>query len=219
MNGFLAQFLDGLRTTVLVAATSGAFGLAVGLLGAAAKLSRFTVLRAVADGYTTTIRGLPELLVILLFYFGGTAALSALVGTYVEVNAFWAGVLSLTIVSGAYATEILRGAIQSIPRGQTEAALSIGLAAWQTWLLVILPQMARVALPALCNLWISLLKDTSLVSVVGLSDIMRIAFVGAGSTRDPLSFYLAASALYLSLTSLSLLAFHVLERRVAIQVH
>lgn len=219
MGGFFTQFLRGLETTVSVAAVSGALGLGVGLLGAAAKLSRFRTLRVVADAYTTIIRGVPELLVILLVYFGGTAAASAVVGTYVEVNALWAGVLSLTVVFGAYATEIFRGAIQSIPRGQTEAALSIGLVAWQTWLLVILPQMARIALPALCNLWISLLKDTSLVSVVGLSDIMRIAFVGAGSTRDPLTFYLVASALYLFLTSASLLMVHVLERRVTIPAH
>ncbi len=202
----------GWETTVLVAAISGTFGMLVGLAGAAAKLSRFRVLRMIADAYTTIVRGVPELLVILLVYFGGTAALTALVGSYVEVSAL-GGVFSLTVVFGAYATEIFRGAIQAIPRGQTEAALSIGLAPWQTWLLVILPQMARIALPALCNLWISLLKDTSLISIVGLSDIMRVAVVGAGSMRDPLTFYLAASVLYLMLTSVSLLTFRFVERR------
>lgn len=219
MDGFQAQFLRGLETTVLVAAISGALGILVGLAGAAAKLSRFRSLRALADAYTTIVRGVPELLVILLVYFGGTAALSALVGSYVEVSALAAGIFSLTVVFGAYSTEIFRGAIQAIPRGQTEAAISIGLASWQTWLLVILPQMARIALPALSNLWISLLKDTSLVSIVGLSDIMRVAFVGAGSMRDPLTFYLAASALYLMLTSVSLLSFHVLERRMLAPAH
>jgi octopine/nopaline transport system permease protein len=219
MEGFQEQFLRGLETTVLVAAISGAFGMLVGLAGAGVKLSRFRALRMIADAYTTIVRGVPELLVILLVYFGGTTALTALVGSYVEVSALWAGVFSLTVVFGAYATEIFRGAIQAIPRGQTEAALSIGLAPWQTWLLVILPQMARIALPALCNLWISLLKDTSLVSIVGLSDIMRIAVVGAGSMRDPLTFYLAASVLYLMLTSVSLLAFHLVERRMLSPVH
>lgn len=219
MEGFQEQFLRGLATTVLVAAISGALGMLVGLAGAAAKLSRFRSLRMIADAYTTIVRGVPELLVILLVYFGGTAALSALFGSYIEVSALWAGIFSLTVVFGAYATEIFRGAIQAIPRGQTEAALSIGLAPWQTWLLVILPQMARIALPALCNLWISLLKDTSLISIVGLSDIMRVAFVGAGSMRDPLTFYLAASALYLMLTSVSLLTFRFVERRMLAPVH
>lgn len=219
MEGFQEQFLRGLATTVLVAAISGALGMLVGLAGAAAKLSRFRSLRMIADAYTTIVRGVPELLVILLVYFGGTAALSALFGSYIEVSALWAGIFSLTVVFGAYATEIFRGAIQAIPRGQTEAALSIGLAPWQTWLLVILPQMARIALPALCNLWISLLKDTSLISIVGLSDIMRVAFVGAGSMRDPLTFYLAASALYLMLTSVSLLTFRFVERRMLAPLH
>jgi len=219
MGGFQEQFLRGLETTVLVAAISGTFGMLVGLAGAAAKLSRFRVLRMIADAYTTIVRGVPELLVILLVYFGGTAALSALFGSYIEVSALWAGIFSLTVVFGAYATEIFRGAIQAIPRGQTEAALSIGLAPWQTWLLVILPQMARIALPALCNLWISLLKDTSLISIVGLSDIMRVAVVGAGSMRDPLTFYLAASALYLMLTSVSLLTFRFVERRMLAPLH
>jgi len=214
MQGFQGQFLHGLQITVLVAAISGGLGMAVGLLGAAAKLSGSRILRLIAEAYTTVVRGVPELLVILLIYFGGTAAVSALIGSYVEISALWAGIFSLTVVFGAYATEIFRGAIQSIPHGQTEAALSIGLAPWQTWFLVILPQMARIALPALCNLWISLLKDTSLVSVVGLSDIMRVAFVGAGSMREPLTFYLAASVLYLALTSVSLLSFRLLERHV-----
>jgi octopine/nopaline transport system permease protein len=213
MDGFQGQFLRGLETTILVAAISGALGIAVGLAGAAAKLSRFRSLRVLADAYTTVVRGVPELLVILLVYFGGTAALSALIGSFVEISALGAGIFSLTVVFGAFAAEIFRGAIQAIPRGQIEAALSIGLAGWQRWLLVILPQMARIALPALGNLWISLLKDTSLVSIVGLSDIMRVASVGAGSMRDPLTFYLVASALYLMLTSISLLSLHLLERR------
>jgi octopine/nopaline transport system permease protein len=219
MQGFQAQFLHGLEITVLVAAISGMLGMAVGLLGAAAKLSRSRVLRLMAETYTTVVRGVPELLVILLIYFGGTAAVSALTGSYFEISALWAGIFSLTVVFGAYGTEIFRGAIQSIPPGQTEAALSIGLTRWQTWLVVILPQMARIALPALCNLWISLLKDTSLVSVVGLSDIMRVAFVGAGSMREPLTFYLAASVLYLALTSVSLLSFRLLERYVLVPAH
>lgn len=219
MEGFQAQFLRGLETTVLVAAVSGLLGMVIGLLGAAAKLSGSRLLHFGAETYTTVVRGVPELLVILLVYFGGTAAITALVGIYVEISALWAGIFSLAVVFGAYATEIFRGAIQSIPRGQTEAALSVGLAPWQTWLLVILPQMARVAFPALCNLWISLLKDTSLVSVVGLSDIMRVAFVGAGSMRAPLTFYLAAAALYLMLTSLSLLSFRLLERHVLAPAH
>ncbi|ACM28420.1 ABC transporter permease subunit [Agrobacterium sp. SHOUNA12C] len=219
MSGFFVQFVHGLQVTVLVAAASGILGTLLGLFVAVIKLSQLRLPVLIGQAYTTIVRGLPELLVILVVYFGGTAAITALTGRYVEISAFAAGVAALTVVFGAYCAEIFRGAIQSIPQGQTEAALSLGLASWQVWLLVILPQMIRVALPAFGNLWVSLLKDTSLISIVGLTDIMRVAFIGAGSMRAPLTFYLAASALYLAMTSLSLASFRLLERRLLIPDH
>ena len=219
MSGFFVQFVHGLQVTVLVAAASGILGTLLGLFVAVIKLSQLRLPVLIGQAYTTIVRGLPELLVILVVYFGGTAAITAVTGRYVEISAFAAGVAALTVVFGAYCAEIFRGAIQSIPQGQTEAALSLGLASWQIWLLVILPQMIRVALPAFGNLWVSLLKDTSLISIVGLTDIMRVAFIGAGSMRAPLTFYLAASALYLAMTSLSLASFRLLERRLLIPDH
>ncbi|NTF56966.1 ABC transporter permease subunit [Agrobacterium rhizogenes] len=219
MSGFFVQFVHGLQVTVLVAAASGILGTLLGLFVAVIKLSQLRLPVLIGQAYTTIVRGLPELLVILVVYFGGTAAITALTGRYVEISAFAAGVAALTVVFGAYCAEIFRGAIQSIPQGQTEAALSLGLASWQVWLLVILPQMIRVALPAFGNLWVSLLKDTSLISIVGLTDIMRVAFIGAGSMRAPLTFYFAASALYLAMTSLSLASFRLLERRLLIPDH
>ncbi|MCZ3376205.1 MULTISPECIES: ABC transporter permease [Rhizobium] len=219
MSGFFVQFVHGLQVTVLVAAASGILGTLLGLFVAVIKLSQLRLPVLIGRAYTTIVRGLPELLVILVVYFGGTAAITALTGRYVEISAFAAGVAALTVVFGAYCAEIFRGAIQSIPQGQTEAALSLGLASWQVWLLVILPQMIRVALPAFGNLWVSLLKDTSLISIVGLTDIMRVAFIGAGSMRAPLTFYLVASALYLAMTSLSLASFRLLERRLLIPDH
>lgn len=219
MLNFAFQFVNGLQITVVLALVSGALGSLLGLLVAIVKLSTMRVPALVGQAYTTIVRGLPELLVILVVYFGGTAAITALTGRYVEINAFAAGTVALMIVFGAYCAEIFRGAIISIPRGQAEAARSLGLKPWQIWAFVILPQMMRVALPAYGNLWISLVKDTSLVSVIGLTDIMRVAFIGAGSMRAPLPFYLAASALYLTLTSLSLASFRVLERRIQIPGH
>lgn len=219
MDGFVLQFIAGVKTTILLALVSGALGMVVGLLAAAAKLSRFRPLAFIVGIYTTVVRGVPELLIILLIYFGGTIAISAFFGRYVEINAFSAGVLALTIVFGAYTAEIFRGAVLSISRGQIEAARSLGLHPWQTWLLIILPLMMRIALPALGNQWFSLIKETSLISIVGLTDIMRVAAVGAGSMRAPLTFYLAASALYLMLTSLALLVFSLLERRFAVRGH
>ncbi|RWD54338.1 MAG: ABC transporter permease subunit [Mesorhizobium sp.] len=213
MGGFAAQFADAFMTTVGLALISGIIGTAVGLLLAISKSVPKARFKAVVTAYTTVVRGVPELLIILLIYFGGTIFASKVVGRYVEVNAFTAGVVALTVVFSGYATEVFRGAIAAVPAGQTEAAKSLGLNAWQRWAFVVCPQMLRLALPAYGNLWISLFKDTALVSIVGLTDIMRVAFVGAGSLRAPLTFYLAASALYLSLTTITLVSIRLAERR------
>lgn len=213
LQGFGDQIAAGAITTMRVATTSLVLGIGVGLCGAMAKLSRFQTLRTLADIYTTIIRGVPELLIILILYFGGTVALTTAFGHYVEVDAFAAGVFALTIVFGAYATEVFRGAIRSVSAGQIEAAHALGLSNVQTWRLVILPQMWRYALPGIGNLWLTLLKDTALISVVGLEDLMRKAGVAAGATHDPLTFYTIAAGLYLSFTSVSLVGLTLLERR------
>lgn len=212
MQGFGDQIATGAITTLRVAITSLALGMVVGLCVAMAKLSPYRALRRFAGGYTTIIRGVPELLIILILYFGGTVALTSLFDRYVEVDAFAAGVFSLTIVFGAYATEVFRGAILAVPTGQIEAANALGLTRILVWRLVIVPQMWRYALPGLGNLWLTLLKDTALISVVGLEDLMRKTSVAASSTHDPLTFYSIAASLYLSFTSVSLVALALLER-------
>lgn len=213
LQGFGDQIATGAVTTLRVATTSLVLGIGVGLCGAMAKLSRFQILKRSADAYTTIIRGVPELLLILILYFGGTVAMTAIFGRYVEVDAFAAGVFSLTIVFGAYATEVFRAAIRAVPSGQIEAARALGLSTPHTWRLVILPQIWRYALPGIGNLWLTLLKDTALISVVGLEDLMRKTSVAAGSTHDPLTFYSIAAGLYLSFTSVSLVGLTLLERR------
>lgn len=213
MSGFAVQFVTAFMVTVGLALISGIFGTAFGLFLAILKGGVARRVQSVITAYTTVVRGVPELLIILLIYFGGTALASRVAGRYVEVNAFTAGVIALTVVFSGYATEVFRGAIAAVPSGQAEAAKSLGLSNWQRWAFVIGPQMLRLALPAYGNLWISLFKDTALVSIVGLTDIMRVAYVGAGSLRAPMSFYLAASALYLSLTSFTLLSIRLAERR------
>lgn len=207
------MFISGVQSTLTSAALACALGTGLGLSVALAKLGSGPLVRSCAEAYTVALRGIPELVVILLLYFGGTATISALAGRYVEVNAMAAGVAALTTVFGAYAAEIFRGAIQAIPAGQREAAAALGLSRLHTFALVIFPQMVPIALPAYGNLCISLIKDTSLISVVGLTDIMRVAFIGAGALHQPLNFYLAAAALYLVLTSLALLIFRFINDR------
>ncbi len=211
---FSSQIVAGAATTLETAATSLLAGVGIGLLGAIAKTSHVSLLVRCVSIYTTTVRGIPELLIILILYFGGTVALTGLFGRYVEVNAFAAGVFSLTIVFGAYATEVFRAAIGAVPQGQIEAARALALSRFCIWRLVIVPQMWRLALPGLGNLWLTLLKDTALVSVVGLEDLMRKTHLAAGVSHDPLTFYGVAACVYLLFTSISLVGLTVLERRV-----
>jgi His/Glu/Gln/Arg/opine family amino acid ABC transporter permease subunit len=213
LHGFGDQLLQGAATTTVVAATSVVFGLPLGIGGAAAKLGGVRFLRACAEIYTTVVRGVPDLLIIFIIYFGGTVTLSKVFGRYMEVSAFASGVFALSIVFGAYATEIFRGALQAVPRGQFEAANALGISPVRVFALVILPQAWRLALPALGNQWLILLKQTSLVSIVGLDELMRKSAVAAGATREPFTIYLAAAAIYLSLTLLSTILLEYGERR------
>src|SRR5262249_42386812 len=205
--------LEGAEMTLLVSAISLVFGTLVGFLGAGAKLSRLRGLRFLADVYTTVIRGIPELIIILLLYFGGTVTLTALAGHYVEVNGFGAGVFALSIVFGPYATEIFRGAVLGIPRGQTEAARSLGMRRPAVFWTILLPQLWRFALPGVGNLWLVLLKDSALISVVGLEELLRKTAITAGSTRQPFTFYFAAALIYLAFTLASSAGLHWAERR------
>ncbi len=217
LQGFGHLLWQGAWVTVQLALTSLAFGLVFGLLGASAKLSSVKVLRVIATTYTTIIRGVPELLLVLSIYFGGSMILMAIAEQfgyteYIEVGAFAAGVAALSIAFGAYATEVFRGALQAVPQGQWEFALALGMSPLKTFTRIILPQVWRLALPGLGNLFQVLLKDTALVSVVGLNDLMRQAYVATGSTKEPFTFYMAAALIYLGLTAIATLSTTWMER-------
>ena len=204
--------------TIAVAITAMLIGFLFALIFTPLKLSRNRFLNLIANSYTTVIRGVPELLVIYLFFFGGSAAVMFVAsifgyGEYIEINAFITGAFSIGIISGAYSTEVFRGAIQSIDKGQFEAANVLGLGKFGKFFKVILPQTLRLALPNLSNVWQITLKDTSLISVTGLVEIMRQSYVAAGSTRDPLFFYSFAAVLYLLLTFLSMKLINRLEAK------
>ena len=204
--------------TIAVAITAMLIGFFFALIFTPLKLSKNKFLNLIANTYTTIIRGVPELLVIYLFFFGGSAAVMFVAsifgyGEYIEINAFMTGAFSIGIISGAYSTEVFRGAIQSIDKGQFEAANVLGLGKFGRFFKIILPQTLRLALPNLSNVWQITLKDTSLISVTGLVEIMRQSYVAAGSTRDPLFFYSCAAVLYLLLTFLSMKLINRLEAR------
>ena len=204
--------------TIAVSITAMLIGFVFALIFTPLKLSKNKFLNLIANSYTTVIRGVPELLVIYLFFFGGSAAIMFVAsifgyGEYIEINAFMTGAFSIGIISGAYSTEVFRGAIQSIDKGQFEAANVLGLSKFGKFFKIILPQTLRLALPNLSNVWQITLKDTSLISVTGLVEIMRQSYVAAGSTRDPLFFYSFAAVLYLLLTFLSMKLINRLEAK------
>jgi octopine/nopaline transport system permease protein len=208
-DGWLDQMVMGAAMTIAVALAAYALGILIGSGLAAMKLSRSRILQGIAAVYTTVIRGIPELLVIYLVFFGGGAALRAIASGmfgyegYIDPPLFVTGMVCIAVSAGAYAAEVIRGAVQAVPRGQLEAAIAIGMTRGQRFRRVLVPQVARFALPGLGNVWQFTLKDTSLISVIGLVEIMRQAAIAAGSTREPFTFYLVAALLYLGLTSFS----------------
>ena len=202
--------------TIAVSITAMLIGFSFAAIFTPLKLSKFKFLNLIANIYTTVIRGVPELLVIYLFFFGGSGAIMFVASMfgyndYIEINAFVTGSFAIGIISGAYSTEVFRGAIQSIDKGQFEAAKVLGFSKFKQFYKIILPQMLRLAIPNLSNVWQITLKDTSLISVTGLVEIMRQSYIAAGSTRDPLFFYSFAAVLYLLLTFISMKLINKLE--------
>ena len=203
--------------TIAVSITAMFIGFLFALIFTPLKLSKNKFFNLIGNSYTTVIRGVPELLVIYLFFFGGSGAVMYVArifgyNGYIEINAFITGAISIGIISGAYSTEVFRGAIQSIDRGQFEASEVLGFRKKIYYYKIIIPQMLRLALPNISNVWQITLKDTSLISVTGLVEIMRMSYIAAGSTRDPLFFYSFAAVLYLFLTFLSMQLFNKLEK-------
>lgn len=205
----------------LAAAVCGfALGAAFGIGGAALKLSRRAVLRGVGQVYTTLFRGVPEILVVYLFYFGGSIALTHVMNLggfpgFFSLPSFVIGVLAIGIVSGAYQTEAFRAAFLRLDRGQLEAAAACGMPPALRLRRIVAPQALRFALPALGNIWQSVLKETSLLSVIGLTELLRQAGIAAGSTRQPLLFYGVVALVFLTIGKLTGAGLARLERHLA----
>lgn len=215
--GWGDQMAMGAVITILVAIAAYGLGIVIGTGLAVMKLSAVAPLRWLAELYTTVIRGIPELLVIYLVFFGGGTALRAIASGmfgyegYIDLPIFLTGTICLAVSAGAYSAEVIRGAVLVVPKGQIEAAIAVGMSRSQRFWRILVPQVARFALPGLGNVWQFTLKDTSLISVIGLVEIMRQAAIAAGSTKEPFTFYLVAAILYLGLTSLSNRGFNKAE--------
>jgi octopine/nopaline transport system permease protein len=217
-GGWGVEIVTATLMTVAVSLCAFLFGMVFGTLGAWAKLSSSLVARGAGEIYTTVLRGIPDLLVIYLFYFGGSAALTAIgraLGAegFIGVNAFLTGALAVGIVSGAYQTEVFRGAYLAIARGELEAARAVGMRPFLLFRRIVVPQVLRFALPGMGNVWQLILKESALISVTGLVELLRQSQVAAGSTKQPFPFYITAMAMYLVLTSASSRLFSWSEAR------
>ena len=220
LQGYGPLLIKGTLLTIQLGLASLVFGLIFGLLGALAKLSGVWILEKIANAYTTVIRGIPELLMVFFIYFGVSLILAAVLKQFgytgrIDISQFWAGVAALSIMFGAYATEVFRGAILAIPKGHREAGQALGLSKIRIFWRIILPQMWRIALPGLGNLFMILMKDTALVSVIGLEEIMRQAQNAVTFAKHPFTFYMVAAVMYLGLTVLAMIGMYFLEKRAA----
>ncbi|WP_202744566.1 ABC transporter permease [Acinetobacter pittii] len=216
-SGFGPLLLSGTWMTIQLALLSLLLSVIIGLIGASSKLSSIKILRYIATAYTTLIRSVPDLVIMLLLFYSLQLGLNqiteALQMDQIDINPFVAGVITLAFIYGAYFTETFRGAFQSVPKGQIEAAMAYGMSPWQVFYRVLFPQMMRFALPGIGNNWQVLIKATALVSIIGLTDIVKITQDAGRSTMQLFFFSIVAAAIYLAITTVSNLILMWLERR------
>ena len=215
---YMPSILQGTFVTVTVAVCSLSLSVILGLLGAWGKLCNLTAANQAADAYTTLVRGVPDLVLMLLLFYGGQQLLNDIgeatgLWTYIGINHFTAGVGTIGFIFGAYMTETFRGAYLSIPMGQIQAAVACGMSGAQVFKRIIWPQLVRYALPSFSNNWLVLLKTTALVSVLGLHELVHEAFTAGRSSRQLFVFFFVTLAIYLCLTAISDVGLRWLERR------
>lgn len=222
LYGYLPAILEGLGLTLRVSALSLTIACVFGLIGATAKLSGSRAARWSAEVYTTLIRGMPELVLMLLIFYGGQIAVNKLAEAqgwdYIDIPPLLAGVLTIGFIFGAYLTETFRGAILAVPKGQGEAGMAFAMTRLQVMQRIVFPQMVRHAIPGFANNWLIMIKASALVSIIGLDDMVHRAGLAAASTRAPFTFYVAVALIYLTLTSVSIFLLSRLELRFSIGV-
>ena len=218
LYGYGPSLLEGGLITVILSIVSLFIASILGLITAFMRLSKVRLLQVIALIYTTIIRGIPELVMMLLIFFGGQILINKMVQSmgfdvYIDINPFFSGSMTIGLIFGAYMGETFRGAYLAVPVGQIEAARSCGMNNWKLFKRILFPQMTRHALPSFGNNWLVLVKSTALVSVIGLEDVVRMADLAGGSTHKPFNFWIACALIYLFITSISNRIQRALEKR------
>jgi arginine/ornithine transport system permease protein len=241
LQGYEVSILNGAWLTLQVAVLSLLLAVVLGMLGALAKLSPYRITRGIATLYTTIIRGIPDLVLMMLIFFGGQILLNnslynmnewlnnwftssdpnhewtAYLPDYIDVSPYIAGILTIGFIFGAYMAETFRGAIMAVDSGELEAGKAYGMSPLMSFRRILLPQMIRHALPGFGNNWLVLLKTTALVSIIGLEDMVRVGSLAAGTTKMPFTFYMAVSIIFLLFTAVSTGLLKLVERKFSIQ--
>lgn len=223
LQGYGPSIFQGTILTIELCLASLLIAMVLGILCALAKLSSYRTLKIGAQIYTTIIRGIPDLVLMLLIYFGGQVLINQMgpvfgYEEYIDINPFVAGVSTIGFIFGAYLAETFRGAILAVPEGQLEAGYSYGMSGFKVFTRILLPQMVRHAIPGFGNNWLVLMKTTALVSIIGLNDMVRMASLAAGATRMPFTFYMVIAINYLMLTSISILILNWLNKKYSVGI-
>ncbi|ELV8804666.1 arginine ABC transporter permease ArtQ [Vibrio vulnificus] len=200
LTGYSLSLAQASWMTIQLALVSLAVGLVLAVVFAGGEMTRHRIVKWPTIALVTVLRGLPELLVVLFIYFGSTQVLFLLTGDFIEVSPFLSGVIALSLIFASYASQTIRGALKAVNKGQREAASALGMSKSSTFFRIVLPQAVRHALPGLTNQWLVLLKDTALVSLIGVTDLLKQAQLTSAATHEAFTWYATAASIYLVIT-------------------
>ncbi|WP_434137772.1 arginine ABC transporter permease ArtQ [Photobacterium leiognathi] len=217
LSGYSLSLLEASWMTVQLAFTSLVVGLVLAMLFAGGEMSRFRLVAWPTTALVTVLRGLPELLIVLFIFFGSGQILFYITGDYVEISPFLSGVIALSLIFASYAAQTIRGAIRAVPKGQREAASALGISKSRTFFAIIVPQAVRHALPGLTNQWLVLLKDTALVSLIGVTDLLKQAQLTSAATHESFTWYATAAGVYLVITLITQRIIKIIDAKYSAQ--
>ncbi|PSW56263.1 arginine ABC transporter permease ArtQ [Photobacterium leiognathi] len=217
LSGYSLSLLEASWMTVQLAFTSLVVGLVLAMLFAGGEMSRFRLVAWPTTALVTVLRGLPELLIVLFIFFGSGQILFYITGDYVEISPFLSGVIALSLIFASYAAQTIRGAIRAVPKGQREAASALGISKSRTFFAIIVPQAVRHALPGLTNQWLVLLKDTALVSLIGVTDLLKQAQLTSAATHESFTWYATAAGAYLVITLITQKIIKIIDAKYSAQ--